>query len=685
MGRAASIIRKGVGIRDKFKRIAEKHGIAIAVIDGAMREVFTANDNSICKTLNPDGVLSPQCAQFCGKAYEKTAATGKAVRFVCHAGLECRAFPMRSEDHMLAAVVGRTFTRSENYRRAGARATSGDWKGLDTSALFEHVLMTGSSDQVEAAFELAREAAAELSAEVPAGKHTEPGTEATEPTPAEQPPKPPDVLVSRDDAGAWRSLYGSLLERDYRSACEAVVDFVAEIYGIASLGWLTAHEGRFRKFTARGRMNDSNVRIGIDTADARLVEAVENERPLVLTERTSTGKDARSLCIFPLRVGTEITSALAVLDPIEDLAMRRQIVRLCSTIAPRIEILRLRAEVAGRDDLVRSVRRFTDSLRNVDTADFWSQLAINSAELMQSEKASIMVYDEAADRFVIKAAIGTPPDALSDPDPGRRVSRTVFERGTPAVVSNITTSGLGPLAEERRYRTSSFISSPIVLGDKKLAVINFTDKASGTAFDRSDLELLQAVGSHIAIAIDRIELREKAGEFEQLSVTDTLTGLLNRRYIEQRLLEEVKRSNRHGYPMSFLMIDVDNFKSYNDTFGHPAGDEALKLVAHHLKETLRSADVAARFGGEEFAILLPQTTSEEAMAIAERVRAGIAAAIFPHREVTVSIGAATCLSESCAAESLIHEADQALYAAKHRGRNAVVAASELDKQDGTFQ
>ena len=166
---------------------------------------------------------------------------------------------------------------------------------------------------------------------------------------------------------------------------------------------------------------------------------------------------------------------------------------------------------------------------------------------------------------------------------------------------------------------------------------------------------------------------KRAGEFEQLSVTDPLTGLLNRRYMEERLLEEVKRSNRHGFPMSYMMIDVDHFKTYNDEFGHPAGDDALTGVGHVIRETLRSADVAARYGGVEISILVPQTTGEEAAAIAERIRANVENKNFTHRQVTISIGVASCAADVCSSKVLVSAADKALYEAKRRGRNMVLA------------
>jgi len=123
--------------------------------------------------------------------------------------------------------------------------------------------------------------------------------------------------------------------------------------------------------------------------------------------------------------------------------------------------------------------------------------------------------------------------------------------------------------------------------------------------------------------------------------------------------------------MSLMMLDVDQFKSYNDSFGHPAGDAALRIVAGILQDMLRGDDVAARYGGEEFAILLPQTTSTEGAAIAERLRQRIEHTEFPKRKVTVSIGIAACSNEIDTPTDIIGAADHALYEAKNHGRNNV--------------
>lgn len=169
-------------------------------------------------------------------------------------------------------------------------------------------------------------------------------------------------------------------------------------------------------------------------------------------------------------------------------------------------------------------------------------------------------------------------------------------------------------------------------------------------------------------------LRQQNEELEKLSLTDGLTGLSNRRELVQRLNEEVVRIRRTKKPLSVLMADVDNFKKYNDTFGHPEGDEVLKKVAHILRESAREMDCVARYGGEEFCIMLPETSIDGAMQTAERIRARVEAAEFPGRRITISLGAATLPDDGDTPDEVISAADDALYQAKREGRNKVVQA-----------
>lgn len=168
-----------------------------------------------------------------------------------------------------------------------------------------------------------------------------------------------------------------------------------------------------------------------------------------------------------------------------------------------------------------------------------------------------------------------------------------------------------------------------------------------------------------------IGLSEANAKLGQQNVTDALTGIPNRRAYDQKLTEEVSRAKRTGAPLSLLLVDIDNFKQYNDNFGHPAGDSALQSVARVLMSSLRPYDFLARYGGEEFVIILPSTDLNDAIVVAERVRGLVAASEFPHRKFTVSIGVSR-LDAEAGARALVQAADNGLYRAKASGRNKVL-------------
>jgi diguanylate cyclase (GGDEF)-like protein len=169
-------------------------------------------------------------------------------------------------------------------------------------------------------------------------------------------------------------------------------------------------------------------------------------------------------------------------------------------------------------------------------------------------------------------------------------------------------------------------------------------------------------------------LLKKNEELELLSTSDALTGLHNRRELTQRLTVELSRSYREKTSFTVLMADVDEFKKYNDAYGHPAGDEVLKRVANILLSCTRAVDCTARYGGEEFAVLLTGTSGDEALEVAERIRSRVAESEFPGRKITLSIGMAEFPQDGFTADVVVSNADEALYEAKRGGRNRVVRA-----------
>jgi diguanylate cyclase (GGDEF)-like protein len=183
--------------------------------------------------------------------------------------------------------------------------------------------------------------------------------------------------------------------------------------------------------------------------------------------------------------------------------------------------------------------------------------------------------------------------------------------------------------------------------------------------------------AHNHLARANTGLRAANHTLAHLSITDGLTGLYNHRHFYETLGRELQRSDRESSALSLLILDLDRFKEYNDRHGHTEGDAALRVVAQEVVASVRGSDLAFRYGGEELAVLLPACTADEALAVAEKVRAAVETAgrRVGFMPVSVSIGVATCPEQGTTARALVSAADAALYGAKRAGRNRVVPAS----------
>jgi diguanylate cyclase (GGDEF)-like protein len=330
-------------------------------------------------------------------------------------------------------------------------------------------------------------------------------------------------------------------------------------------------------------------------------------------------------------------------------------------------------ELSRSYTLINAIKKFNENVQILNSHNLWWNLVQIFAELMKAQHVLLFVFDEQSNSLVTEAVVGLPVDAIKNEEQelDTHIAERVLHDGRPLLISDVENTKTKLTLFNWKYKSKSFISYPIEIAGRKIGVINFIGKTDGESYDAFDLDLLATLIPQGALLVDRAELIHKTEELEQLSITDPLTGLFNRRYLKEHLTEEIERSKRHNFPLSFMMIDVDNFKSYNDNFSHPEGDNALQIIAHCLKETVRTEDIAARYGGEEFSILLPQTSSTEALIIAERLRSCVASSDFPFREVTISIGVASISPSVYTVEHLIRAADQALYEAKHNGRNKV--------------
>jgi two-component system cell cycle response regulator len=216
------------------------------------------------------------------------------------------------------------------------------------------------------------------------------------------------------------------------------------------------------------------------------------------------------------------------------------------------------------------------------------------------------------------------------------------------------------------------IVAPVAVKEFVQGLICMGPRVKNQEYSKQDFEHISILSNIISIAVSNAALYE---EIEQLSYTDGMTDLHNYRYFELRLKEEVLRHKRTNSPLSLLILDVDNFKNFNDTMGHPAGDQVLRNLANILKETVRENDIVARYGGEEFAVIIPAVDRKGAAILAERIRKKVEKTYFEHEEiqplgkVTVSVGGASAPEDAQTYKDLMMRADTALYAAKKGGRN----------------
>jgi diguanylate cyclase (GGDEF)-like protein len=361
-----------------------------------------------------------------------------------------------------------------------------------------------------------------------------------------------------------------------------------------------------------------------------------------------------------------------------------------SLLDAQLEIVRLTDQLESRK---KSIGQFYEFLRGIastlDSQQVYQSLLERFSDLMKAGRSSLMIFDPETNELALEVALGAGA-ATTDSlrlKLGEPIAGAVLSSGFPLVVRDADNDSRVPHPRPDRYKSKSFISYPITLGLRKVGVINLTERVDGLPYENDDLMMLEMMAPHLALIIDRAEWAKKAETFQQMSLTDPLTGLPNRRYLQDRLFEEVERSKRYNTPLSFMIIDIDRFKSYNDIYGHTNADRVLVKTAEILRGTIRAIDMSARFAGDEFCIVLPETGLGDAARIAERLRKTICDTEYGTEQgefmgqVTISTGISGFSASRQTPLAIMESADRALYQAKTQGRNCVAMFEDVHAAD----
>ncbi len=312
-----------------------------------------------------------------------------------------------------------------------------------------------------------------------------------------------------------------------------------------------------------------------------------------------------------------------------------------------------------------------------DLARIMTTIVDSAVKISSAKAGSLALYDREAKEFYLAAQLGFSPSFSDLPRWKQReggLTSRILSSIEPVVIPDINSSFVAVSSVIMQENIKSLVAVPLRL-DNRVVGILYVDDFSPRDFTNREISALKLLGNQAAIALLKAQAMQQTMEF---AITDGLTKLFNHRYFQERLDQELRRSRRYKHPISLVMADIDFFKSYNDQFGHPRGDTALKTVAGIMREMTRETDIIARYGGEEFVMVLPETTKVEATKLAKRIVEAIAAESFfgeeamPSGKFTISMGVAAMPDDASNKQELIDCADKALYKAKDGGRNQAV-------------
>ena len=301
-------------------------------------------------------------------------------------------------------------------------------------------------------------------------------------------------------------------------------------------------------------------------------------------------------------------------------------------------------------------------------------------EVLRPDTWSLLLMDADKGDLYFQIATGKGADALKDVriKLGQGIAGWVAQTGEAVVVPDASTDSrfFAQVDERTKMETQSIVAVPVRFRDHCLGVIELINCIGPEGFSNRDLALLEALADYAAIAIENARHVQRIHE---LTITDDCTSLYNARHLNFMLDTEIYRSHRYAFEFSLIFIDLDHFKNVNDTYGHLMGSKLLSEIGTAIKEKCRMIDLAFRYGGDEFVVLLPQTSKENALGVGRRLHKLIREMVWLkdpglNVHITASVGVASYPSDSRTKAELLHLADEAMYLVKNTTRDNVAAS-----------
>jgi diguanylate cyclase (GGDEF)-like protein len=466
---------------------------------------------------------------------------------------------------------------------------------------------------------------------------------------------------------------------------ELISDMLLFLFNVDSVAFAVEHDTVIKPVYTAGRLKRHIDAFHLKK-ESWIIQKVSIEmRPLYIDSLVDLrgiglSEPVESLYIFPVFSKNTVNKFLCLFNTRLSSEKEEEIFEICPYISFITAMLNIQTICQEKIEEMSVLDHATSGLNLLfDKPEaLYNSIVDTAVGLSRAEKGSLMLSDESMKELRVKAVHGMNKWLMNDLKvmAGEGIAGKVFKESTPIVCRDIGQDFA--ILRKPKYKTPSFISIPLKVGEETIGVLNVSDKITGEVFNEEDLSLIISFANYASIALKGSNFYSLAEQMKELSITDDLTGLYNRRYFHQRLAEEVDRSNRYNLHCSLSIIDIDDFKLFNDSEGHPAGDEILKSLSMLIHDSLRAIDVLARIGGEEFAVIMPQTEKDEAYFVAERIRSSVAQKMektwqsYPKDRITVSVGVSSFPADGDNMKELIIYADKALYSAKMRGKNSTV-------------